>query len=174
MGREGQFMNVVELRGSGLWSPDEVFDRAKAQWREITARSDTLARLDSPWLAEYALCVVLGQMINAEIRDGGLLPGGKTSPWLQADNMQVAHLIMLSTRLGLNPQARFYRQRKAEVLAAAATADKEGLAARLDAIEERLAEQDCALQTMEGVRASIEATRQDLEDLCLHLLGEAE
>jgi len=168
--------NVYELRGAGLWSPDEIFDSAKALWRETVAASDADAftRLDSPALAQYCLHVVLLRLVNLELKEGGLLPNGKASPWIAVDSTQTAGMIWLSSRLGLNQQSRFYRQKKREALEAAPPIDRAELSARFAAIEARLTEQEDALRVLEGVHASVEATRQDLEDLCLHLLGEGE
>ncbi|HEV2038370.1 MAG TPA: hypothetical protein VGQ96_07175, partial [Candidatus Eremiobacteraceae bacterium] len=140
---------VVELRGSGLWSPEAVFDRAKEQWRIVAAEADHLVREDSPFLAEYCLNVALSEMTNAEMKVGGMLPGGKASPWLAANDHAVSNFLMLSHRLGLNPQVRFYRAKKAELLAATPPLDRSALVARFDAIEKRLDEQDLALQVMD-------------------------
>jgi hypothetical protein len=165
---------VVELRGSGLWSPDEVFDRCKEQWRVVAAAAEHLVREDSPALAEYALAVVLSQMTDSELQTGGMLPNGKTSPWLSANSTAVAHLLMHSHQLGLTPQSRFFRAKKAALLEATPPLDRPALVARFDRMEARLDDLERALDVAEGVRAGIEATRVEMERLVLELLGEGD
>jgi phage terminase small subunit len=165
---------VVELRASHLGSPEEIFEAAKDQWRKLTAdlAADHLTREDTPWLAEYALTAVLSTMAWQEMNSGGILPNGRTSPWVEVQNHESAKLLMLSSRLGLSPRGRYYREKKAALLAATPPFEKGLLMARFDAIEKRLAEHDAALQIMEGLHASIEATRTELEQLVCELLGE--
>jgi phage terminase small subunit len=165
---------VVELRSSHLESPEDIFDAAKERWRELVAAvpADHFTREDSPWLASYCLAAVLCRLAAKEIHAGGILPGGKTSPWVTVDNHQGANLMMLSSRLGLTPQSRFYREKKATLLAATPLLEKSVLMARFDAIEKRLEDHELALQVMEGLNAGIQATRIDLERLMCDLLGE--
>jgi len=49
----------------------------------------------------------------------------------------------------MNPQSRFYRTKKAELLAALRAIDKPALQARFDALERRLGEAEIALNAME-------------------------
>ena len=165
---------VVELRASHLQSPEEIFDAAKERWRKLVAAvpADHFTREDSPWLAEYCLTAVLSSMAWAETKTSSILPNGRASPWVTVQNHQSANLMMLSHRLGLTPRSRFYREKKAALLAATPPLEKGLLMVRFDAIEKRLEEHELALQVMEGLSAGIEATRTELEGLMRDLLGE--
>jgi hypothetical protein len=77
-------------------------------FRSIVSTTDArhFVPSDLPVLCAFVEAVVLARRAAHELRAGGLVVGGKTTPWLVAREKAVREITSLSLRLRLCPQAR--------------------------------------------------------------------
>jgi phage terminase small subunit len=102
-------LSVIPVDGPSprVHPPATLDKREREVFIELVNAADSrhFRESDLPLLVAYVQAIVLADKAAAELRKGAVLKG-KASPWLSIQERAIKHMVALSMRLRLSPQAR--------------------------------------------------------------------
>lgn len=107
--QSAEALRFPSVKATAWLSPPRGLEKETSRvFRRIVGSSDPqhFVEADAPLLVEYCRAVLLAEQADRELRTGGPVVGGKTSPWIVIQEKAQRAMTALALRLRICPQAR--------------------------------------------------------------------